>query len=257
MGLDWGIIQRSLPLLLQGAAMTVQLTTIAVSIGILIGTFAGMARLSHVAPIRIASTVYVDFIRGTPLLVQIFMVYMGLPQITGVVIPPYLAAVIAMSINSGAYVAEIVRAGIQSIDRGQTEAALSLGLTPAQTMRYIILPQAFRRIIPPLGNEFIAMLKDSSLVSAIALEELVRKGQIIITRTFRPFDIWLVVALIYLVMTLAISRLVDWSEKKLKVKPVEEIPEEIQAVAMVAGSNGGNGKRWVFWFKRGEGSETP
>jgi polar amino acid transport system permease protein len=121
-----------------------------------------------------------------------------------------------MGINSGAYVAEIVRAGIQSIDRGQTEAARSLGLTSSQTMQYIIFPQAFRRIIPPLGNEFIAMLKDSSLVSVIALEDLLRKGQVVITRTFRPFEVYTVVALIYLVMTFVISKLVSWSERKLK-----------------------------------------
>lgn len=239
MVLHWELIWRSLPLLLAGALMTVQLATIAVGLGVVIGTVAGMARLSQVKLVAILSRCYIDFIRGTPLLVQIFMVYMGLPQLTGVVIPPYYAAIIALSINSGAYVAEIVRAGIQSIDRGQTEAALSLGLSPSQVMRYIILPQAFRRIIPPLGNEFIAMLKDSSLVSAIALEELVRKGQIIITRTFRPFDIWLVVALIYLLMTLLISRLVDWSEHKLKIKSIEEREEEAARAAAAEGNGFG------------------
>ncbi|MGE5554080.1 MAG: amino acid ABC transporter permease [Betaproteobacteria bacterium] len=217
-------------MLLEGALLTVKLTTVAVFFGIIIGTFAGMARLSRHTTTRKFAGLYVDFIRGTPLLVQIFLVYMGIPQVVQFlggwllnrpdyvfVIPAPIAGMIAMSINSGAYVAEIVRAGIQSIDKGQTEAALSLGLTNAQKMRYIILPQAFRRIIPPLGNEFIAMLKDSSLVSAISLEELVRRGQMVITRTFRPFEIWIAVALIYLVMTVAISRLVHWSEKKLKV----------------------------------------
>jgi len=139
-----------------------------------------------------------------------------LPTLIGRPVPPFIAAISAMGINSGAYVAEIVRAGIQSIDRGQTEAARSLGLTSSQTMQYIIFPQAFRRIIPPLGNEFIAMLKDSSLVSVIALEDLLRKGQVVITRTFRPFEVYTVVALIYLVMTFVISKLVSWSERKLK-----------------------------------------
>lgn len=229
-GFNLRVIFDHLPMLLEGAVLTVKLTTVAVLFGIIIGTFTGMARLSHNKAIRKAAGVYVDFIRGTPLLVQVFLVYMGVPQIVQFVggallkrpdfffvIPAPVAAAIAMSINSGAYVAEIVRAGIQSIDRGQTEAALSLGLTGAQTMRHIILPQAFRRIIPPLGNEFIAMLKDSSLVSAISLEELVRRGQMVITRTFRPFEIWITVALLYLVMTLVISRFVHWSEKKLKV----------------------------------------
>ncbi len=217
MTFSWALIWQTLPMLLTGAWVTVKLTTISVALGIVIGTFVGIGRLSRRRAISAAMLVYVDFMRGTPLLVQIFLVYMGLPQLLGFPIPPYVAAITALSINSGAYVAEIVRAGIQSIDRGQTEAALSLGMKPRQAMRHIILPQAFKRIIPPLGNEFIAMLKDSSLVSAIALEELVRKGQIVIGRTFRPFEIWIAVAVLFLIMTLTISRLVAWGEKKLRV----------------------------------------
>lgn len=124
---------------------------------------------------------------------------------------------VSLSINSGAYVAEIVRAGIQSVDKGQMEASRSLGMTHRQTMCYIILPQAFRRIIPPLGNEFIAMLKDSSLVSVIALEELMRKAQLVYTRDYRPFDILFAVSIIYLIMTLSISQLVRYSERRLRV----------------------------------------
>lgn len=214
MDFRWDLVWSSLPVLLEGARLTVQLTAIAVFFGVIIGTIAGMARLSR-GPQRYIAAVYIDFIRGTPLLVQTFIVFYGLPGILGEPIPAYWAAVLALSINSGAYVAEIVRAGIQSIDKGQREAAVSLGMTGSQTMRYIILPQAFRRIIPPLGNEFIALLKDSSLVSVIALEELVRKGQIIIGRTFRPFEVWLAVALIYLAMTFAVSRLVNFEEKRM------------------------------------------
>ncbi len=215
MSFRWDLVWSSMPMLLEGARLTVQLTAIAVFFGVIIGTVAGIARLSK-GPQRYIAAVYIDFIRGTPLLVQTFIVFYGLPGIIGQPIPAYTAAVLALSINSGAYVAEIVRAGIQAIDKGQTEAALSLGMTSAQTMRYIILPQAFRQILPPLGNEFIALLKDSSLVSVIALEELVRKGQIIIGRTFRPFEVWLAVALIYLVMTFSVSRIVDFLEKRVK-----------------------------------------
>jgi polar amino acid transport system permease protein len=229
-GFNLRVIIDHLPMLIEGAVLTVKLTTVAVFFGIIIGTFTGMARLSKTPATRRFAGFYVDFIRGTPLLVQIFLVYMGVPQIVQFlggllahrpdfffVIPAPVAGMIALSINSGAYVAEIVRAGIQSIDKGQTEASQSLGLSGNQTMRFIVLPQAFRRIIPPLGNEFIAMLKDSSLVSAISLEELVRRGQMVITRTFRPFEIWISVAILYLIMTLVISRFVRWSEKKLKV----------------------------------------
>ena len=124
------------------------------------------------------------------------------------------AAVAACSINSGAYVAEIFRSGIQSIDKGQFEASRALGLNWFQSMKFVIMPQAFKRIIPPLGNEFIAMLKDSSLVSVIGFEELTRTGQMIISRTYAVFEVWMVVAILYLIMTLCISRLVAVLEKR-------------------------------------------
>jgi len=214
LGFRWDLVWGSLPTLLQGAKLTVQLTSIAVFFGIILGTITGMARLSK-TPLRYAAASYIDIIRGTPLLVQTFLIFYGLPSLISRPIPAYTAAVLALSINSGAYVGEIVRSGIQSIDKGQWEAAASLGLSGSQTMGLIILPQAFRRILPPLGNEFIALLKDSSLVSVIALEELVRKGQIIIGRTFRPFEVWLAVAIIYFVMTFVVSRLVNVVEKRV------------------------------------------
>lgn len=217
MNFDFGLIVNSLPLLLMGAGVTVQITLLSVGLGLLIGMFVGIARLSKTWTIRMLSTIYVDFIRGTPLLVQIFIIYFALPIVAGKRIDPFIAAITACSINSGAYVAEIFRAGIQSIDKGQMEAGRSLGMTWGQTMRYIILPQAFKRIIPPLGNEFIAMLKDSSLVSVIGFEELTRRGQLIIARTYGSFEIWMAVAVIYLVMTLTISRLVDYLERRYKI----------------------------------------
>ncbi len=211
------LIARSIPLLLAGAVVTVQITALSVGFGLLIGMFVGMARLARVFPVRAAAAVYVDFIRGTPLLVQIFLIYFALPLLVGARIDPFIAAITACSINSGAYVAEIFRAGIQSIDKGQMEAGRSLGMTWAQTMRHVIMPQAFKRVIPPLGNEFIAMLKDSSLVSVIGFEELTRRGQLIIARTYGSFEIWLTVALIYLIMTLTISRLVAHLERRYKI----------------------------------------
>lgn len=225
----WDFLCLIFPLLLAAALMTLVLTVIAVADGIVIGTFCGIGRLARNRLVRFLTAVYVDFVRGTPLLVQIFMVYFGLPPILGVIakglgvgdgspihIPPFPAAILALSINSGAYVTEIVRAGIQSIDRGQMEAARSLGMTHGQAMRYIILPQAMKRVIPPLCNEFIAMLKDSSLVSTIAMEELVRKGQIIATTYYRPTETWLAVSAIFLLVTLPVTRLVALLERKLK-----------------------------------------
>ena len=174
--------------------------------------------LVRIKPLRYFANVYVDFIRGTPLLVQIFLVYFALPNIIGSRVDPFVAAISACSINSGAYVAEIFRAGIQSIDKGQMEAGRSLGMTWAQTMRYIIMPQAFKRIIPPLGNEFIAMLKDSSLVSVIGFEELTRRGQLIIARTYASFEIWMAVAIIYLIMTFAVARFTGYLERRFDTK---------------------------------------
>ena len=216
MHFNWDLVINSFPLLLVGAGVTVKITAMSVALGVLIGMFVGIARLCHVQPLRFLAAVYVDFFRGTPLLVQIFLVYFALPVITGQRVDPYVAAVGACGINSGAYVAEIFRAGIQSIDEGQMEAGRSLGMTWVQTMRYIIIPQAFKRVIPPLGNEFIALLKDSSLVSVIGFEELTRRGQLIIAKTYGSLEIWLSVAIIYLVMTLTISRFVAYLEWRFK-----------------------------------------
>jgi len=214
---------RALPHLFTGAINTIWITAIAVSLGVIIGVIMGMSRLSGNLFLRTASRVYVDCFRGTPLLVQILLIYIGIPSllfaITGEQMPinVYVAGITACGLNSGAYVAEIVRSGIQSIDRGQTEAARSLGMTKAQTMRYIILPQAIKRVIPPLGNEFIAMLKDTSLLSVIGLEELTRKGQLFIAVTFAPFPVYLGILLMYLAMTLSISQLVAYAERRLAV----------------------------------------
>ena len=217
MEINFDLMVQAMPLLLTGAAVTVQITALSVLLGIIIGLFVGIARISTYRVIHLIAAVYVDFLRGTPLLVQIFLVYFALPVVTGQRIDPFVAAIAACSINSSAYVAEIFRAGIQSIDAGQMEAGRSLGMSWLQTMRYIIVPQAARRVIPPLGNEFIALLKDSSLVSVIGFEELTRRGQLIIARTYASLEIWLCVAIIYLVMTVSISRLVAWLERRYKI----------------------------------------
>ncbi|WP_040395589.1 amino acid ABC transporter permease [Centipeda periodontii] len=217
MNFDMNLVVNSFPLLLIGAGVTIQITMLSTAIGFVIGLIVGVARISNLRVLRMLAEVYVEFFRGTPLLVQIFLFYFALPVITGQRIDPFIAAISACGINSGAYVAEIFRAGIQSVDDGQMEAGRSLGMTWLQTMRYIIVPQAFKRVIPPLGNEFIAMLKDSSLVSVIGFEELTRRGQLIIAKTYGSFEIWMSVAVIYLVMTLTISRFVAYLERRYRV----------------------------------------
>ena len=214
MHFNFDLVVNAFPLLLVGAGVTIKITALSVALGVVIGLFVGIARISRIKILRVLAAIYVDFFRGTPLLVQIFLVYFALPVITGQRVDPFVAAIGSCGINSGAYVAEIFRAGIQSIDKGQMEAGRSLGMTWVQTMRYIIVPQAFKRVIPPLGNEFIALLKDSSLVSVIGFEELTRRGQLIIAKTYGSLEIWFSVAIIYLAMTLTISRFVAFLEKR-------------------------------------------
>jgi len=214
--MDFQLIQEAIPLLIAGAGITIEISALSVGLGLFFGIVVALIRLSGIKVLKIIGNVYVDFLRGTPLLVQIFLVYFALPALIHHRVDAFFAAIAACSINSGAYVAEIFRGGIESIDKGQMEAGRSLGMTWWQTMRYIILPQAFKRVIPPLGNEFIAMLKDSSLVSVIGFEELTRRGQLIIARTYASFEIWLSVAFIYLIMTFAVARLVGVMERRYK-----------------------------------------
>lgn len=218
MNFDFALVIESLPILLEGAVITIQITLLSVGFGMLFGLLAGVARISGIKFFVILSKIYIDFFRGTPLLIQIFMIYFALPSLLNHRIDPFIAAIVACSLNSGAYIAEIFRSGIQSIDYGQMEAGRSLGFNWFQTMYHIILPQAFRRIVPLLGNEFIVMLKDSSLVSVIGFEELTRRGQLIVSRTYASFEIWLTVALLYLCMTFMISRLTTFIERRLDIK---------------------------------------
>jgi len=195
--------------------MTIKITILAFVLASVLGLFVGIARISKKRLFSFLSKIYVDVIRGIPLLVQIFFIYFGLGKVLN--LDRFLAGVLAVGICYSAYLAEIFRAGIQAIPRGQYEAALSLGMTPYQTLRYIILPQSLRIVIPPLANEFIASLKDSSLVSIIGLRELTRAGREYYSTYFVDFHTWLLVGLIYLAMTLSLSKVVSWTEKKFRV----------------------------------------
>ena len=172
---------------------------------LVLGWAFGLIAVSGVRWLRAIAWAYVQFIRGTPLLVQIFLIYFGLP-VLGVNIPAYWSGVIALGLNSGGFQAEIVRAGIESIDRGQTEAARSIGMSSLQTLLFILVPQTVRRVIPPLTNELITLTKSSSLLSAIAALELTHAGQLIIARTFAPFEIYAAVAVLYLILIAVLSR---------------------------------------------------
>jgi len=209
-------IMNSFSLLLNGAWITLYISGFSMVFGLVLGTVIGLMRVSAKKYISVPAGVYVEFLRGTPLLVQIFLIYFGLPAI-GMDIPSNIAAVLALSINSSAYIAEIVRSGIQSVDKGQFTASTSLGFSYFQTMINIILPQAFRNTLPTIGNEFIALIKESSLISVIGIAELTRQGQFIISRTFMSFEIYAGVALIYFVMTFSVSRIFKAVEKRMAI----------------------------------------
>lgn len=198
-------IAQAMPYLLVGLKLTVEITVIGLFIGFLIGLVTGLATLSPTRAIRWPAVVYLEIFRGTPILVQALFIFYGLPDVLGRPIPAFGAGVAAIALNSGAYISEIVRGGVKSIERDQKEAGLAIGLSGFQTFRYIIWPQALRRIVPPLGNQGIISLKDTSVFSVIGVGELVRQGQVYIAVTFNAFEIYFVVAMLYLVITLSFS----------------------------------------------------
>jgi len=196
-----------------GILVTFEVTVASILVATVIGLFTGLGRISQNRLINLIASTYVEVVRGIPLLVQLFYIYYALAKF--VQVPAMVAAVTAMSVCYGAYMGEVFRAGIESIDKGQTEASLSLGFNRTQTMFYVILPQAWRTILPPVGNEFIALLKDTSLVSILAVADLLRRGREYASTTFNYFETYTMVAVIYLIVTLILSKLVSNMEERL------------------------------------------
>jgi polar amino acid transport system permease protein len=196
-----------------GLWTTLWLSVVSGLFGLLIGLAAGLARISANPTLRHLSTVYVELVRGTPLLVQIFIFYFFIGTVLN--LSREFAGVAALALFTGAYVAEIVRSGVQSIARGQGEAARSLGLNAGQSMRHVILPQAFKRVLPPLAGQFISLVKDTSLVSVIAITELTKSGREAITTSFSTFEIWFCVAGLYLLINLPLSHFASRLERRL------------------------------------------
>ncbi|GAB4258528.1 MAG: amino acid ABC transporter permease [Deferrisomatales bacterium] len=201
--------------LTKGLWTTIWLSFASGVLGLVLGLVTGLCRISKNPTLRGLAVGYVELIRGTPLLVQIFIFYFFIGTVLN--LDRLVAGIGALAIFAGAYVAEIVRAGIQSIPRGQMEAARSLGMTLPQAMVYVILPQAFKRILPPLAGQFISLIKDSSLVSVIAITDLTKSGREVITSTFATFEIWFTVAALYLILTSVLSQLILWMERRLAV----------------------------------------
>jgi len=194
-----------------GLVVTFQITIVSMTFALVVGLFAGLGRTSPSSFINTLASLYVEIIRGIPLLVQLFWIYYALSRF--IRLGPNVSAVLGLTICYGAYIGETFRAGIQSIPKGQMEAARALGLTRTQAMRHVIVPQAVRIVLPPVGNEFIAMLKDSSLVSVLAISDMLRRGREYASRTFAYFETYTMVALVYLFVTLIFSRVVFYIEQ--------------------------------------------
>ncbi|MBE6015023.1 MAG: amino acid ABC transporter permease [Lachnospiraceae bacterium] len=209
------LIQQNYMVLLLAMGKTLELTFLSLVFASVFGLIFGLFNVSKSRVLHIIANIYINVIRGVPLIVLGFFIYFGVPLATGIKLDGLVAGVIALSLNAGAYMAEIVRGGIQSVDKGQMEAARSLGLSYGKAMRKVVLPQAIRTMIPSIINQFIITLKDTSILSVIGLPELVKQGQIIISRTFESFNVWIIIAIMYLIVINILSFVAKRVERRL------------------------------------------
>jgi glutamine transport system permease protein len=215
-GLALGVLWNNLDYLLTGAVATVRLSAVALVLAVLLGSLSGIVRLYAPQPFRAASVAYVETFRGTPVLIQIFFVFFGLPLVLNLKVTAFFAAVIALTLNSGAYFAEITRGGLQSVPAGQWLGGRALGLTEIQVLRHVIMPQAVRRMIPPAVGQFTILVKDTSIASVVGFFELTKAGQHVIERTFASFEIYALVGFLYFVVCFLGSSLSQSLERRLE-----------------------------------------
>ncbi|MBU9721467.1 MULTISPECIES: amino acid ABC transporter permease [Bacillaceae] len=211
------VMRDAMPVLMKGLQMTVLITIISLLIALVIGLVFGLFSISKNKVLRAISTVYVNIIRGTPILVQILYIYIGIPAVTDLRFSAFAAGVIVISINAGAYLVEIFRAGINSIDKGQMEAGRTLGFSYGETMRIIILPQAIKRMLPAFVNQFIVSIKDTSLLSVIGIGELLMSGQSIYSANFKAFEILTLVGILYFIIIYTLTLFSRWLERRMDV----------------------------------------
>ena len=211
------LFKESLPSLIKGLSMTLQITVLGLFAAIIIGLVVGFINVGKNKVLRFIDMIYIDVIRGTPLIVQAFFIYFGLPSAMNFKIDAFTAGTLAISLNAGAYLAEIFRGGILAVDSGQMEAARSLGLPYRKAMIKVILPQAIRKMIPAIINQFIISLKDTSILSVIGIRELTQSGEIIIASNYRAFEIWGMVALIYFVIIMILTKVTRRIERYLTI----------------------------------------
>lgn len=215
---DFQIILQALPVLLKGLLVTIGIALSAMAISLPLGIMLSLVRLSKIKPFQWAAKIYIDFFRCTPILMQLFWFYYSLPVLLGLTLSSVVTGLVALSLNLTAYIAETVRAGIQAVSPGQGEAALAIGMTNWQKTKRIILPQAITKIIPPLGSIWVSLFKDTSLLSAIVVPEMMYQANIFANSTFRPVEIYTAVAIIYFIITFPQSRYVDRLYEKSRIK---------------------------------------
>lgn len=220
MSYEWhfDVVWESLPFLLEGLWVTVLIVVACMGISLILGLVLALARISSYAWLRLISAAYIDFFRGVPLLVLVFWAFFTVPIATGTPLPAIPTGIIAMSINLTAFVAEIYRAGIQSVTLGQRHAALSLGMTHRQALQRVILPQAVRHVVPPVASAWVSLFKDTALLSVIIVPELMYQARILAVKTYRPLEIYTVIALLYFVITWPQARFADWIYERMRVK---------------------------------------
>ena len=213
---NYNFLDKYWSLFLQGVEVTIVLAVIAILLGLVLGILVALLKMSKIKPVSLLASMYVGFIRDTPLLVQIYLVYIGLPKIVGVSIPDFVTGLVALTLYSTAYIAEIIRSGIQSLPVGQVEAATSLGMPQVRVMTDIVLPQAFKNILPALGNQFIGNIKDSSLVSVLGITDLMFAAQTVRGSTALGLEPMIVASGLYLVMTWSLNRLLNLFERRMR-----------------------------------------
>jgi polar amino acid transport system permease protein len=216
MDLDFSQIVPSIPYILKGLQVTLQIVAVAALLGFALGTLLALFKIARIKALGLLADGYTSIFRGTPLVLQLMLIYYGLPQLIGYDISAYLAAVLAFGLNSGAYMSEVIRAGIQAVDRGQTEASMALGISYRQMMMNIILPQALKNILPALMNEFITLTKESAIVTVIGATDLMRRAYIVGGETYSYFEPLLFVGAIYYILVILLTLLGKAIERRLK-----------------------------------------
>lgn len=218
--MNFSFLEKYYGYFLRGAEFTIVLAFFAVLIGTVLGLFLTLLRRSKLKLINFIATAYVEFVRGTPLLVQIYIIYIGLPKVIGIDLPDLTVGAIALALNSSAYVSEIIRAGIEAVDKGQMEAARSLGMNEKMAMFQVVIPQAFKNILPALGNEFISVIKESSMVSVIGVAELMYNANTVKGNTALGLEPVVIAAVIYFIITFTLTRVLRYVERRMKASDI-------------------------------------